>query len=81
MNNSEQYHTGRAAAYNTMTGMLRALLRQPSGQVTRGDVEALMMKAERWQIEAEVAAGERKPLLDEVLQDQSEEERPQHVAV
>jgi hypothetical protein len=81
MNDSEQYHTGRAAAYNTMVGMLRALLRRPVGQVTRGDVEALMLMAERRQIQAETDADERKPLSDEVPQDQVEDERPQHVAV
>lgn len=53
MNDSEQYHTGRAAAYYTMSGCLRALLRFPGGNITRGDIETLMVKAEKWQIEAE----------------------------
>ena len=60
MNDSEQYHTGRAAAYYTMVGALRDLLADArDGQVQALAIRDLQVQVERWQIAAEDLAGER----------------------
>lgn len=56
MNDSEQYHTGRAAAYYTMTGVIRALLLRSGGTISRRDLEVLAYQAELWQVKAEEEA-------------------------
>lgn len=59
MNDSEQYHTGRAAAYDTMTEFLGGLLRAHPGGVPAHAVRDLQAQAHRWQVAAEEAADAR----------------------
>lgn len=64
MNDSEQYHTGRAAAYATMEAFLTRILREHRGDVPREAVEALRLQAQRWQIEAEATADANHNVID-----------------
>jgi hypothetical protein len=62
MNNTEQYHTGRAAAYYTMTGALTALLRRyEGGPIPATEVQKLRDQAESWQVRAEDDANQATP--------------------
>lgn len=58
MNDTEQYHCGRAAAYATMASTLKQLLREHSGQIPRDAVQKLMFDAESWSISAEFDANQ-----------------------